>query len=106
MVVCRLRKNSEFHLNDTTNRGSSSQSPLSAQHNSENVVSEIGIDQGEKAIDCNSKKSTRSYDSHSIEQMDSASDSYQQLTPEVTQMESSGHQKVGLFVSQHVALSF
>nr|XP_011459419.1 PREDICTED: NAC domain-containing protein 89 isoform X2 [Fragaria vesca subsp. vesca] len=94
IVVCRLRKNSEFRLNDTTNRGSSSQSPLSAQHNSENVVSEIGTDQGEKAIDCNSKKSTSSYDSHSIEQMDSASDSYQKLTPEVTQMESSEHQKV------------
>ncbi|XP_062016755.1 NAC domain-containing protein 89-like [Rosa rugosa] len=93
MVVCRLRKNSEFHLNDTTNRGSSSQSPLSTVQNSENAIFEVGIDQGEKATECHSKKSTSSYDSHSIEQIDSASDSYPKLTPEVTQMESSQHQK-------------
>ena len=97
MVVCRLRKNSEFRLNenDTTNRGSSSQSPSSTMQNSENVIFEVGTNQGEKATECNSKKSTSSYDSHSIEQMDSASDSYQKLTPEMTQIESSGRLKVG-----------
>lgn len=99
MVVCRLRKNSDFHLNNTTNRGSSSQSPLSTMHKSENAVSEVGIDQGEKATECYSKKSTSSHDSHSVEQIDSASDSYQKPTTEATQIESSGHQMVSLFVS-------
>lgn len=92
MVVCRLRKNSDFRLNDTKNRGSSSQSPLSTMQKSENAISKVGIDQGEKATECYSKKSTSSYDSHSMEQIDSASDSFQKPTTEVTQIESSGHQ--------------
>lgn len=100
MVVCRLRKNSDFRLNDTTNRGSSSQSPLSTMQKSENAITEVGIDQGDKATECYSKKSTSSYDSHSIEQIDSASDSYQKPTTDVTQIESSGHQMVSLFVSR------
>ncbi|XP_021808537.1 NAC domain-containing protein 40-like [Prunus avium] len=91
IVVCRLRKNSDFRLNDTTNGGSSSRSPLSTVHNSENAVSEVGIDH-DKPVECYSKKSTSSHDSHSTEQIDSASESNQKQTTEVTQAESSGHQ--------------
>ncbi|KAM1149832.1 hypothetical protein ACFX15_029436 [Malus domestica] len=93
MVVCRLRKNSEFHLNDTTNRGSSSRGPLSTMHKGESAVSEIGNDQGDKAVECSSKKSTSSHDSQSIEQIDSASDSYQKLVTDAMQADSTGHQK-------------
>lgn len=97
MVVCRIRKNSEFHLNDNTNRASSSQRPLSTMPNSNCAVSEAGTDQAEKAVECCSKKCSSSYDSYSIEQIDSASESNQKLTSEVTQPECSGHQKVSLF---------
>ncbi|XP_068311790.1 NAC domain-containing protein 89-like [Pyrus communis] len=93
MVVCRLRKNSEFRLNDTTNRGSSSRSPLPTMHKGESAVSEIGNDQGDKAVECSSKKSTSSHDSQSIEQIDSASDTYQKLVTDATQADSTGHQK-------------
>ncbi|CAN6560130.1 unnamed protein product [Malus baccata var. baccata] len=93
MVVCRLRKNSEFHLNDTTNQGSSSRGPLSTMHKGESAVSEIGNDQGDKAVECSSKKSTSSHDSQSIEQIDSASDSYQKLVTDAMQADSTGHQK-------------
>lgn len=95
IVVCRLRKNSDFRLNDTTNGGSSSRRPLSTVHNSENAVSEVGIIDHDKPVECYSKKSTSSHDSHSTEQIDSASESNQKQTTEVTQTESSGHQKVG-----------
>ncbi|VVA33864.1 Hypothetical predicted protein [Prunus dulcis] len=93
IVVCRLRKNSDFRLNDTTNGGSSSRNPLSTVHNSENAVSEVGIIDHDKPVECYSKKSTSSHDSHSTEQIDSASESNQKQTTEVTQTESSGHQK-------------
>ncbi|CAN6692067.1 unnamed protein product [Malus baccata var. baccata] len=93
MVVCRLRKNSEFRLNDTTNGGSSSRTPLSTMQNDGSAVSEIGNDQGDKAVECNSKKSTSSHDSHSIEQIDSASDSYPKPVTDAMQTDSNGHQK-------------
>ncbi|PON65233.1 NAC domain containing protein [Trema orientale] len=93
MVVCRLRKNSEFRLNDSMNRASSGQRPLSTMPNSNCAISEAGTDQADKAVECCSKKCSSSYDSYSIEQIDSASESNQKLTSEVTQPECSGHQK-------------
>lgn len=93
MVVCRLRKNSEFRLNDSTNRATTGQRPLSTVHNSNGAGSEVGIEPGEKAVDCSSKKCCSSYDSYSIEQMDSASESNQKLASEVTQPECSGRRK-------------
>ncbi|XP_024025054.1 NAC domain-containing protein 60 [Morus notabilis] len=92
MVVCRLRKNSEFRLNDS-NRASSSQRPLSTMHNSNCAASEVGTEPGDKANECCSKKCSSSYDSYSIEQIDSASESSQKLASEVTQPECSGQQK-------------
>ncbi|KAH7541777.1 NAC domain-containing protein 40 [Ziziphus jujuba] len=93
MVICRLRKNSEFRQNDTTNLASSSQQQLSPRQNSNCAVSGVGIEQGDKTVEDHSKKCSSSYDSYSIEQIDSASESNQKCTTEVTQPESSGHQK-------------
>lgn len=94
MVICRLKKNSEFRQNDATNRTSSSQPQLSTMQNTNCAVSEAGVDQGDKMVECPSKKCSSSYDSYSIEQIDSASESNQKCTAEVTQPESSGHEKV------------
>ncbi|KAL5574942.1 hypothetical protein UlMin_016641 [Ulmus minor] len=93
MVVCRLRKNGDFHLNNSRNRASTSLGQPSTMLNSNCAVSAVGTDQGEKAVECCSKKCSTSYDSYSAEQIDSASESNQKLTPEVTQPECSGHQK-------------
>ena len=98
MVICRLRKNSEFRLNDSSNRASLSQKPLSTTPNSDCAVSEAGTDQVDKAVECCSKKCSSSYDSYSIEQIDSGSESNQKVTSEVTQPECSGQQKVGFFI--------
>ncbi|KAK9279219.1 hypothetical protein L1049_012897 [Liquidambar formosana] len=97
LVVCRLKKNSEFRLNETPNWGSPTRRHSSTLNNSNHAVSEVGIDQtgvaaGHKAAECSSKKCTSSYDSHSIEQIDSASESSMKLTNEVLQPGSS-HQK-------------
>ncbi|XP_062082591.1 NAC domain-containing protein 40-like [Humulus lupulus] len=92
MVVCRLRKNSDFRLNDSTNQASSTQAPIATVPNSNCAVSDAGADQADKAVECCSKKSS-SYDSYSIEQTDSATESNQKLTSEDTQPECSGHQK-------------
>lgn len=94
MVICRLKKNSEFRQNDATNRTSSSQPQLSTMHNTDCAVSEAGADQGDKTVECLSKKCSSSYDSYSIEQIDSTSESNQKFAVEVTQPESSGHEKV------------
>lgn len=97
MVICRVKKNSDFRQNDTTNRTSSSQQQLSTMHNNNCAVSDVGGDQGDKTVECQSKKCSSSNDSYSIEQIDSASESNKKFTAEVTQPESSGHQKVHYF---------
>lgn len=95
MVICRLRKNSEFRPSDITNQASSSQHQLSPTQNCNCAVSDVGIEQGDKTVEgCSKKCSTSSYESYSIEQIDSASESNKKFTTEVTQPESSGHQKV------------
>ena len=52
------------------------------------------MSEGDKAVEFYSKKTTSSYDSHSIEQIDSASDSQQKLSNDVGPTESSTPQKV------------
>ncbi|XWS73858.1 hypothetical protein CRYUN_Cryun02cG0165400 [Craigia yunnanensis] len=88
LVVCRLRKNSEFHLNNTSNRAPRNQQHLSAMQDSNHFTSDGGTDktgmsEGDKAVEFHSKKPTCSYDSHSIEQIDSASESEQNLSNDV-----------------------
>ncbi|KAJ6897210.1 NAC domain-containing protein 89 [Populus alba x Populus x berolinensis] len=93
LVVCRLRKNAEFRLNDTSNRGDVNERHLPTTHDSGNAVSDGGIDQGgvpasEKAAEC-----SKSYESYSIEQLSSASESELKLSDDVALAESSGHLK-------------
>lgn len=99
LVVCRLRKNNEFRLNDAANQGSPSQRHLAITNNNNNSTSEVGIDHagisdGDRAVECSSKKCSSSHGSYSIEQIDSESDSDQRPTNEVSQPKSSSHQKV------------
>lgn len=94
LVVCRLRKNSEFNLNNTSNRASQHR----RVHNSNCAVSEGGTDQtgmseGDKAVESSSKKCSSSRDSCSTEQTDSASEAEQKLLDDVNPTESSSHQK-------------
>ncbi|KDO58272.1 hypothetical protein CISIN_1g025338mg [Citrus sinensis] len=94
LVVCRLRKNSEFRLNKTSTRASQHR----RVHNSNCAVSEGGTDQtgmseGDKAVECSSKKCSSSHDSYSIEQTDSASEAEEKLLDDVNPTESSSHQK-------------
>lgn len=115
LVVCRVRKNIEFRLNDSSNRASLNQGHLLTAHNSGNAVSEGDIDQmavseAGKAAEC-SKKCSSSNDSYSIEQFDSASESEQKLSNEVTLAESSSQQKASfsfifLIYCFHILLSF
>ncbi|XVF69234.1 hypothetical protein PTKIN_Ptkin11bG0064600 [Pterospermum kingtungense] len=98
LVVCRLRKNNEFRLNNTSNRAPCNQQQLSTMDDSNHANSDGGTDQtgmseGDKAIDFYSKKATSSYDSHSTEQIDSASESEQKLSNDVGPTESSTPQK-------------
>ncbi|KAG5239330.1 NAC domain-containing protein [Salix suchowensis] len=93
LVVCRLRKNAEFRPSDTSNRGSVNETHLSTTHSSGDAVSDGGIGQGgvpsqEKAAEC-----SKSYDSCSIEQLSSASESEQKLSNDAALAESSSHQK-------------
>ncbi|XP_052874579.1 NAC domain-containing protein 89-like [Gossypium arboreum] len=94
LVVCRLRKNSEFRLNNNSNRVARNHRELSIVHDSNHATSDggtdlTGISEGDKAIEFYSKKATSSNDSHSIEQIDSASESEQKLSNEVAPTESS-----------------
>ncbi|XVE59622.1 hypothetical protein DITRI_Ditri05aG0060800 [Diplodiscus trichospermus] len=98
LVVCRLKKNSEFRLNNTSNRAPRNQQHLSTMHDSNHATSDGGTDltgmsEGDKAVELYSKKATSSYDSQSIEQIDSASEPEQKLSNDVGQTESSTPQK-------------
>ncbi|XVF46969.1 hypothetical protein PTKIN_Ptkin03bG0071200 [Pterospermum kingtungense] len=93
LVVCRLRKNSEFRLNNSSNQAPRNQQQLST-HDSNHATSDgvtdlTGTSEGDKAVEFYSKKATSSYDSHSIEQIDSASESEQKLSNDVGPTESS-----------------
>ncbi|XP_021278361.1 NAC domain-containing protein 89 [Herrania umbratica] len=92
LVVCRLRKNSEFRLSNTSNQAPQDQQ-LSTMHDSratsDGGTDQTGISEGDKAVEFNSKKVTSSYDSHSIEQIDSASESEEKHSNDVAPTESS-----------------
>lgn len=103
LVVCRLRKNSDFHLNDTLNPASRSRKRLSAMNNNSSSsevginqtgVSEgaLGISEGDRAAECSSKRCISSNDSHSIEQIESATESNAKLSNEVSKPGCSSHQ--------------
>ncbi|XP_056169163.1 NAC domain-containing protein 60-like [Syzygium oleosum] len=94
-VICRLRRNTEFRINDGSNQASSSQIELSSVDNRNHGMSEGGIDGTtlSEAAEGFARRCPSSYDSDSVEQMDSASESNQNLPNEVTMTESSVRQK-------------
>ncbi|XP_061376270.1 NAC domain-containing protein 40-like [Gastrolobium bilobum] len=99
LVVCRLKRNTEFRLSDPQNRASSSQVHPVNSRESDCAISEGGIDQRgaceqEKEVGCSSKRSSSSYGSPSMEQIDSMSESNQRPTNEANLTESSGQEKV------------
>ncbi|KAI3503958.1 hypothetical protein L1887_32478 [Cichorium endivia] len=96
LVVCRLRKNSDFKLNESP-RGSIGPRNFSVSHTSHSDAKEYadnaladGFDDS-NAIKSNSKGSASSYRSHSFEQNDSGSESDQKATHESPHGSSSPH---------------
>ncbi|KAL4334595.1 hypothetical protein GQ457_07G035780 [Hibiscus cannabinus] len=88
LVVCRLRKNSEFRLNNTSSRAPRTPPVM---HDSNRAISDgatehTGTSEPDKGY---LKKGTSSYDSQSIEQFDSASESEQKHSNDVGPTESS-----------------
>ncbi|PIN02826.1 hypothetical protein CDL12_24661 [Handroanthus impetiginosus] len=72
MVVCRLRKNSEFRLNDNPRTNLPTERDLSTVNNSPIALSggeQSGMADGKVAESC-SKEFSSSYNSHSVEQID------------------------------------
>ncbi|KAE8700220.1 NAC domain-containing protein 74, putative isoform 2 [Hibiscus syriacus] len=92
LVVCRLRKNSEFRLNNTSNRAPRTPPVMhdSNRATSDGATNQTGTSEPDKAY---LKKGASSYDSHSIEQFDSPSESEQKQSNEVGLTESSTPQK-------------
>ncbi|XP_060173302.1 NAC domain-containing protein 89-like isoform X1 [Lycium barbarum] len=91
MVVCRLRKNSELHLNDTP--GNQRNQP--AATDTATALSGAGqVDSLElvNVGDCCSKEGSSSFHSHSVEQIDSGSESDQPIK-EFSEHDSSGQFK-------------
>ncbi|CAN4099013.1 unnamed protein product [Withania somnifera] len=91
MVVCRLRKNSEFHLNDTPRN---QRNQLVATDSATALSGAGQLDSLElvNVGDCCSKEGSSSFHSHSVEQIDSGSES-DKPTKEFSQHDSSGHFK-------------
>ncbi|XP_022857924.1 uncharacterized protein LOC111378872 [Olea europaea var. sylvestris] len=83
MVVCRLRKNSEFNINDNPGRDSLVQSDLSPVDNSTTALSGVeqsGMVEGTKTGDNFLKEGSSSYNSQSVEQIDFGSESDEKVT--------------------------
>ncbi|KAI4334197.1 hypothetical protein L6164_018916 [Bauhinia variegata] len=100
LVVCRLKRNTEFRMNDAPNRASSSQRQAGTSHESNCAISctgtdQLGVSEQDKGAACSSKRSSSSYGSLSVEQIDSTTES--NLRPSPTNdpnfTESTSHQK-------------
>lgn len=98
LVVCRLRRSSEFRPSDSPNRASSSQRHVPGGNY---AISEVGLDQS--GVSAGDKAVGNSHDSYSIEQIESTSESEQKLGNEATLAETSSHQKVS-YSSRPIAL--
>ncbi|KAL3828597.1 hypothetical protein ACJIZ3_017399 [Penstemon smallii] len=97
MVVCRLRKNNDFHLSDGPRRNSLNQRDLLGENNNTNGLSngELScmLEEAKVADNC-SKEGSCSYNSHSVEQVDAASsDSDEKLTSGFSHPDTSSHRK-------------
>ncbi|KAK4366409.1 hypothetical protein RND71_014289 [Anisodus tanguticus] len=91
MVVCRLRKNNEFHLNDTpgNQRNHLAITGCAAALSGAGQLDGLGLINGGA---CCSKEGSSSYSSHSVEQIESGSES-DKLNKELPQHHSSSHWK-------------
>lgn len=95
MVVCRLRKSSEFRLNDSPKQGSLSRRHLPTENNSNFSLSEAGVEQlgileAAKPVKCSSKECSNPGSCHSAEQqIDYGSESDKTLKCQFSQP---GHQ--------------
>ncbi|KAJ4821944.1 hypothetical protein Tsubulata_036036 [Turnera subulata] len=99
LVVCRLRKNIDFRQNEGSSRAPARRASTTHENRSVNAADgggsiddHIALLEGDKNAE-SSKKSSSSYDSYSIEQFDSASESEQKHSNDVTLAESSSHQQ-------------
>ncbi|XP_019163315.1 PREDICTED: NAC domain-containing protein 60-like [Ipomoea nil] len=90
MVVCRLRKNNEFHLNDTLGN-SRNKSIVNTSNNAFSELEYTGGLGGLNAGDSCSKECSSSLNSHSVEQIDPGFDC--DLVNEISQCGSSSHHK-------------
>lgn len=87
MVVCRLRKNIEFNLDENPRKGSAGQRHSSTLANDVaalSVVEQNGGKAGTLVADSCSKEGSSSYNSHSVEQNDSWFDSVDKTTNEIS----------------------
>lgn len=85
MVVCRLRKNREFQLNDDSTRDSLGEKGFLAVDNSTPALSGVeqsGLVNGAKTASSCSKDCSSSHNSHSVEQVDMGSESDGKVTNE------------------------
>lgn len=101
MVVCRLRKNNEFHLNDTPGN----QRNHLAVNNGATALSRVVQLNGLGLIngaECCSKEASSSFSSHSVEQIESGSES-DKLNKELPQHHSSSSWKVLLLPPFYIA---
>lgn len=82
MVVCRLRKNREFHLND--NLGSEEGGFLAVDNSAPSLsgVEQSGLVDGAKTAGSCSKDCSSSHNSQSVEQLDMDSESEEKVTNE------------------------
>ncbi|KAL3530347.1 hypothetical protein ACH5RR_009669 [Cinchona calisaya] len=98
MVVCRLRKNSDFHLDDTPGKKSLEQRDPSDVNNTATASSEIeqtGASDGTMAAECSSKECSSNYNSQSIDQIESGFESDNRIPDDLSHHPSSSHHKEG-----------
>ncbi|KAH9621380.1 hypothetical protein KSS87_002030, partial [Heliosperma pusillum] len=98
LVVCRLRRKCDYQATDDPTvhihmENNALSMMGSSGTNSGCGVEPLGTTAGNKAAESSLKKSTSSHDSHSVEQMDSASQSDWKIKEEILQPESSSHAK-------------
>lgn len=89
MVVCRLRKNNDFRRSNTDQKASSSRRQVSGDGDDQKVGAGAGVESDRFSKNCSS-----SFDSHSLEQFDSAIESNQKQTSDPALQESLSGDKV------------
>lgn len=82
MVVCRLRKNREFQLNDDPTRDSLGERRFLAVDKALSGVEQSGVLNGAKTASSCSKDCSSSHNSHSVEQLDMGCESDDKVTNE------------------------